>query len=44
MTGTALRPHVFRHVTSSACIVANSARWIHNTMVVLALREVTILM
>jgi hypothetical protein len=34
---------VIRHDTSSACIVANITRWIHKTMVVLALREATIL-
>jgi hypothetical protein len=35
---------MFRHDTSSACIVANITRWIHKTMVVLAVREVTTLM
>jgi hypothetical protein len=34
---------LFRQVISSACIIANITRCIHNTMVVLALREATTL-
>jgi hypothetical protein len=38
-----LFPDTFRHDTSSACIVASITRWIHKTMVVLALRDATTL-
>ena len=44
LTRVALCAGMFRHETSSACIVANIIRWVHITMVVRTLRETTTFM